>query len=66
MHCFNIKLLCFRFRFVCFCEWVPRFVKLELTLNKSQNWHGLIMKRAFEIFDLLVKELERRAEVLEY
>ena len=36
-----VKYLCFRFWFVCFCEKVPRFVKLELTINRIPIWHGL-------------------------
>ena len=41
MHCFCRKIIVFSFSFVCFCEKVPRFVKLELTLNKIPVWHGL-------------------------
>ena len=42
MHCFVVENLCFRF--VCFSEYVPRFIKLEMTLNRIPIWHGLIVR----------------------
>ena len=42
MHCFCRKTFVFSFSVCVFCEYVPRFVKLELTLHKIPIWHGLI------------------------